>query len=121
MSICLRLRALSQSGDRVLYQAACGEPASLSACVSASLSVCVSHEKINKILKKKNQFWKGTMPIHTDPYPRILKVVAHGLSSSQTCFVANLVFLKYLILFSAYKLGDLYMKNICISNFSLKD
>ena len=39
-----------QSKDRVPHQAPCMEPASPSAYVSASL--CVSHEKINKIFKK---------------------------------------------------------------------
>ena len=39
------------SGDLVPHQAPWGEPASPYAYVSASL--CVSHEKINKILKKK--------------------------------------------------------------------
>ena len=38
--------------DRVPHQAPCLEPASPSACVSASVCVCVS--KINKILKKRN-------------------------------------------------------------------
>ena len=38
--------------DQVLHQASCMKPASPSACVSASLSLCVFHEKINKIFKK---------------------------------------------------------------------
>ena len=33
-----------ESQDRVLHKAPCMEPASPSACVSASLSICVSHE-----------------------------------------------------------------------------
>ena len=43
------------SWDGVLNQAPHREPASPSACVSASLSVCVSHEQINRIFKKKIQ------------------------------------------------------------------
>ena len=43
---------IPRSWDRVPCRAPCREPASPSACVSASL--CVSHEQINKILKKKN-------------------------------------------------------------------
>ena len=44
-----------ESWDRVPHRAPCMGPASPSACVSASLSLslCVSHEYINKILKKK--------------------------------------------------------------------
>ena len=40
--------------DRIPHQAPCKEPPSPSACVFASLSLseCVSHEKINKSLKK---------------------------------------------------------------------
>ena len=41
------------SQDRTPHRAPCMEPASPSACVSVSL--CVSHEQINKILKKKKQ------------------------------------------------------------------
>ena len=33
-----------ETRDRVPHQAPCMEPASPSACVSASLSLCVSHE-----------------------------------------------------------------------------
>ena len=46
-------------GDRdgVPRQAPCMEPASPSACVSASLSVCLS--RINKILKKKKELLSG--------------------------------------------------------------
>ena len=44
-----------ETWDRVPCQAPCMEPASPSACVSASL--CVSHEQINKILKKKIRTW----------------------------------------------------------------
>ena len=43
-----------ESQDQVPHQDPCIVP-SLSACVSVSLSV--SHEKINKILKKKNKNW----------------------------------------------------------------
>ena len=43
-----------ETWDGVPRQAPCMEPASPSACVSASHCVCVAHEKINKILKKKN-------------------------------------------------------------------
>ena len=46
-----------ETQDRVPHQAPCMEPASPSACVSASLSfsLCVSHESINKIFKKKKR------------------------------------------------------------------
>ena len=44
-----------ESWDRVSHQGPCREPASPSACVSTFLSLCVSHEYINKILKKKNK------------------------------------------------------------------
>ena len=41
--------------DQVTCRAPCEEPASPSACVSASL--CVSHEEINKIFKKKDSIY----------------------------------------------------------------
>ena len=45
---------IPESQDRVPHRARCMEPASLSACVCASLSLCVSHEYIKiKLLKKK--------------------------------------------------------------------
>ena len=39
-----------EARDRIPRRAPCMGPASPSACVSASLSLCVSHEKINKNL-----------------------------------------------------------------------
>ncbi|KAM8919673.1 D-aminoacyl-tRNA deacylase 1 isoform 2-T2 [Lycaon pictus] len=46
LSACLpsAQRVILESLDRVSHRAPCMEPASLSACVSASLSLCVSHE-----------------------------------------------------------------------------
>ena len=40
-----------ESQDRAPHRAPCMEPASPSVCVFASLSLCVSHESINNILK----------------------------------------------------------------------
>ena len=42
-----------RSRDPVPHRAPCREPASPSACVSASL--CVSHKKINNLKKKKSR------------------------------------------------------------------
>ena len=44
-----------ETRDRVPHQAPRMEPVSPSACVSASLSVCVSHQSINKISKKEKK------------------------------------------------------------------
>ena len=52
LSVCLQLRAWSQDGSRV------GLPAAsllLPLPVSLSLSLCVSHEQINKSLKKRRE------------------------------------------------------------------
>ena len=40
---------------RVPHQPPLGEPASPSAYVSASASLCISHEKINKIFKSQKE------------------------------------------------------------------
>ena len=42
--------AILETRDRIPHQAPCMKPASLSACVSLPLSLCVSHEYINKNL-----------------------------------------------------------------------
>ena len=43
------------SQDRVPHRPPLGEPASPSAYVSASASLCISHEKINKIFKSQKE------------------------------------------------------------------
>ena len=43
------------SQDRVPHHPPFGEPASPSAYVSASASLCISHEKINKIFKSQKE------------------------------------------------------------------
>ena len=54
---CLSLAQVVILGSWVLHWAPCMEPASPSACVSASLSLCVFlvNEKINKNLKKEKK------------------------------------------------------------------
>ena len=50
---------ISQSQDLGPFPAPCMEPA-FSLCLCLCLSLCVSHEQINKILKKKkkgNRMW----------------------------------------------------------------
>ena len=54
-----------ETQNRVPRRASCMESASPFACVSTSLSICVSHEWINKILKTK-QNKKPKKPMHID-------------------------------------------------------
>ena len=70
------------SQDPVPHQAPWTEPASPSACVSASL--CVSHERINKILKKKKKMTLDLMTFFLAPLPTVFflqeyLVVSHSL------------------------------------------
>ena len=71
---CLSLAQVVVPGsrDQVLHWGPCMEPASPSAYVSATLSVCLS--RINKILKKEisfftwNYFWIRTSLVYSSPF-----------------------------------------------------